>query len=101
MFRRHYLQIKFVKKLLTKPYFCAIIYKNLNITKNDGDEDGRNVTFTESCRQVRDNIVYFHLTYPFRVEGPKGASRVDSFRIAALRQRACQSPVSDGILSVI
>ena len=28
---------------------------NLNITNNDCDEEGRGMTFPESCRAVRDN----------------------------------------------
>ena len=46
---------KIFKKVLTSRIFCAKIPLNLNITKNDGDEEGWNVTFTESCRLVRDN----------------------------------------------
>ena len=48
----------FFKKTIDKLNFRAYnITRNLNITKNDYDEEGRNVRFTESCRVVRDNNV--------------------------------------------
>ena len=43
---------KIFKKVLTKAFWSAIIQSNLNITKNDCDEEGRNLVFTESCRLV-------------------------------------------------
>ena len=33
--------------------------------KNDCDEEGRSVTFAESCRLVRDNSGSFRMTYRF------------------------------------
>ena len=46
---------KILKKVLTFQKVSAIMQSNLNITKNDYDEDGRIVEPGESCRLVRGN----------------------------------------------
>ena len=45
--------------------------RQLNLTNNDCDEDGRNVDPSESWRMVRANGEAFQMTYHFRVGGPK------------------------------
>ena len=53
------------KKVLTNHFYSAIIGSNLNITKNDCDEEGWKVMLTESCRLVQDNGSAIRITYRF------------------------------------
>jgi len=53
------------KKVLTNRGLGAIIGTNLNITKNDCDEEGRKAVLTESCRVVQDNGRAIRMTYHF------------------------------------
>ena len=46
---------KISRKVLTNRFFGAIIGDKFEYHNNDGDEEGRDVRFTESCRLVRDN----------------------------------------------
>ena len=64
----------------------SIIQLNLNITKNDVDEDGLKAKLHRELPVGARRWQIFQMTYHFRVGGPKEADklqRVDSFRIAA------------------
>ena len=76
-----------------KRFFCSnivdksqkqgyIIHKNLNISKNDCDEDGRIEDPWESCRLVRGNGEAFQWLITSESKDRK-RKQVDSFRNAA------------------
>ena len=63
----------------------SIIQLNLNITKNDVDEDGRTAEFPESWRLMRanDEAIRDPSLPSRRTESSRKLQQVDSFRIAA------------------